>query len=398
MNIKRHFHLYHLFSNNFSILSYLLASAINSIAARWGLSFFTIGLINFTGALSYVTASLSFGRLGDRFGQKRLLMVSTMLFAFFNILGFFWSNVAELFIFATGMNFFFGTFFPQIEGLLSKREKKLGIDPASTINRFTISWSTGNIIGMALGPFLIVKFPYITFGYGMILSFVASLILKRDLLRHEEYLHFDPSPKLKIPSKLIDFPRIGLYRKVYRTTLFLSGLVYSAVLSLFPKVISMSGLSIGISGFLIMGANIGVLVTFLLLGKFKIWVANPKISLIFLLVFPVMVFLIFMPTSPVIFFLISLFAGMSYAVPYTYAIFYGLNSQDEDEGKQGGFHEAIIGMIFGIGPLLGGLAIQFARGLVGLGITSIFILAIILGLQTWFIRKVGKHKKRIPLQ
>lgn len=395
MKIKNYFHLYHLFSNNFSILSYLLTSAINSIAAKWELPFSTIGIINFVGAISYITASLSFGRIGDRFGQKKLLIFATAIFGAFNILGFFWSNVMELFIFAIGLNFFFGTFFPQIEGLLSKREKQIGIDPAATINRFTLSWSTGNIIGMALGPFLIVKYPYITFGYGIILSFLASYILRRDFMKHKELIHFKPADVLKIPSKPIDFPKISLYRKVYRSTLFLSGLIYSAVLSLFPKVISMNGLPIGLSGFLIVGANIGVLMTFLILGKFKIWVANPKVSMIFLVVFPVTVFLIFMPISPLIFFLISLFAGMSYAVPYTYAIFYGLNSQDEDEGKQGGFHEAIIGMIFGVGPLLGGLAIQFTNGLVGLGIMALGILGAIAFIQIWFVRKI--HAKQVIL-
>ncbi len=395
MKIRNHFHLYHLFSNNFSILSYLLTSAINSIAAKWGLSFSTIGMINFVGALSYITASLSFGRMGDRFGQKKLLIFATMIFGIFNIMGFFWSNIAELFIFAIGLNFFFGTFFPQIEGLLSKREKQIGIDPAATINRFTLSWSTGNIIGMALGPFLIVRYPYITFGYGILLSFIASYILRRDFIKRGESIHFDPAESLKKPSKPIDFPKIGLYRKVYRLTLFLSGLIYAAVLSLFPKVISMNGLPVGLSGFLIVGANIGVLMTFLILGRFKIWVANPKISMIFLVVFPMTVFLIFMPVSPVIFFLISLFAGMSYAVPYTYAIFYGLNSQDADEGKQGGFHEAIIGMIFGIGPLLGGFAIQFTKGLIGLGIMALGILGIIAFVQIWFVRKI--HTKKVIL-
>jgi MFS family permease len=227
------------------------------------------------------------------------------------------------------------------------------------------------------------------------LSFVASYILRRDFKKHGESINFRPVNNLKIPSKPIDFPKIGLYRKVYRLTLFLSGLIYSAVLSLFPKVISMNGLPIGLSGFLIVGANIGVLMTFLILGRFKIWVANPKISMIFMVVFPMTVFLIFMPISPLIFFLISLFAGMSYAVPYTYAIFYGLNSQDEDEGKQGGFHEAIIGMIFGVGPLLGSVAIQIANGLTGLGIMALGILSAIASVQIWFVRKI--HEKQVIL-
>jgi predicted MFS family arabinose efflux permease len=385
VHLKGRFHLYHLFSNNFSILSYLLTSAINSVAARWGLSFFMIGLINFAGALSYISASLLLGGAGDRFGQKRILIFSTFLFAFFNVFGFFWSNIIELFIFAIGLNFFFGTFFPQIEGLLSKREKRLGIDPASTVNRFTISWSTGNIVGMAMGPFLIIRFPYIVFGYGIALNLMAYFAIRNDLSKNGESIAFQPVAALKKPSKIIDFPRIGLYRKVYRTTLFLSGLIYSAVLSLFPKLISASGLPIGITGFLIVGANIGVFLTFIFLGRFKIWVASPKIAALFLASFPLMIVFIFMTPSPLIFFMISLLAGVSYAVPYTYAIFYGLNSPQEDQGKQGGFHEAIIGMIFGAGPLLGGLALQLSKGLIGLGVMAIIILAIISVIQVRFI-------------
>ena len=389
--MKRYFHLYHLFSNNFSILSYLLTSAINSVAAEWNLPFFMIGLINFAGAFSYVMASLFFGRLGDLFGQKRILTFITIIFAFFNVLGFFWSNVFELFVFAIGVNLFFGTFFPQIEGLLSKRERALRIDPASTINRFTLSWSTGNIIGMALGPFLIIKYPYITFGYGIALNLIASYMIRKDLSKNGEAIKFNPSYKLTVSPKTIDFPRIKLYRLVYRTTLFLSGLVYSAVLSLFPKVIGMSGLPVRISGFLIVGANIGVLIVFLTLGRIKIWVGNPILSTIFLAVIPVETILLFLPTSPLLFFLISLFAGMSYAVPYTYAIFYGLNSQDEDEGKQGGFHEAIIGMIFGIGPLIGGFAIQMFN-LTGLGMMSATILIAVSVIQYSFIKSLSVKK------
>ncbi|MCW1306152.1 MAG: hypothetical protein OH335_05240 [Candidatus Parvarchaeota archaeon] len=144
--LKGRFHIYHLFSNTYSILLYLLITSINAIAAQWNLSFFTIGILNFVGALFYVIASLFFGRIGDRIGQKSF----------------------DLFIFTIGFNFFFGTFFPQIEGLLSKREKELGIDPVNTISRFTISWSIGNIIEVAMGPFLIIKFPYVVFGYGVV--------------------------------------------------------------------------------------------------------------------------------------------------------------------------------------------------------------------------------------
>ncbi len=390
--IKGRFHLYHLFSNNFSILLYLLMSSINSIAARWGLSFLTIGLINFVGAFSYITASLFFGRMGDRFGHKRVLSIATVLFSLFNVLGFFWSNTLDLFIFAIGLNLFFGTFYPQIEGLLSKRERDLGIDPASTVNRFTLSWSTGNMVGMAMGPFLIIRYPYTVFGFGIFLGLFAFFLLRRDIAKNGENIAFKPVPDLKKPSNVVDFPKIGLYRRVYRTTLVFSGLVYSAILSLFPKVISMNGLPIGITGFLVVGANIGVFLTFILLGRFKVWVGNPKIASLFMLVFPLMTFLIFLKASALLFFGIAFFAGMSYAVPYIYAIFYGLNSPDEDHGKQGGFHEAIIGMIQGIGPLLGGLALQFSGGMIGLGFMAVALLGITFTVQARFLKKIWQRK------
>ncbi len=384
--MKNKFHLYHFFSNSFSILMYLLMSSVNSIAARWGLSFITIGLINLAGGISYISASLFFGRLGDRFGHKKILIIATFFFSFFNILGFFWSNTVELFIFNIGLNVFFGIFYPQIEGLLSKEEKLLGIDPANTINRFTISWSSGNVLGMAMGPFLIVRFPYIIFCYGITLSLASYFILKRDLSKNGESIAFFPSQKLKKPSNKIDFPRIKLYRKVYRTTLVMSGLVYVAVLSLFPKAISMNGLPIALSGFIVVGANIGVFLTFILLGRFKIWVGNPKIAGLFILAFPLMTLFIFFPPSIATFFVISLLAGVSYAVPYTYAIFYGLNSPDKDQGKQGGFHEAIMGTMWAIGPLLGALSIQLFNSIIGLGIAATFLSVVILLIQIRFVK------------
>lgn len=132
------------------------------------------------------------------------------------------------------------------------------------------------------GDFLIMRFPYLVFCYGIALNLAAYFILKNDFSKHGESISFDPSPKLKKPSNAVDFPRIGLYRRVYRITLVMMGLVYAAVLSLFPKVISMSGMPIALSGFIVVGGNIGVFLTFILVGKVKIWVGKPKIASLFL--------------------------------------------------------------------------------------------------------------------
>ncbi len=383
--IKGKYHVYHLITNNFSILMYLLLSSVNTLAAKWGLSFFFIGLMNFTGALSYIATSFALGRLGDKYGHKKVISYALLVFAIFSALGFLLSNTVELFIFVVGINVFFGTFFPQIEGLLSKQEKSLGIDTANTIQRFNLSWSTGNIVGIILGPFLISKVPYVVFAFSIFLNLVAYFIIKKDMSKHGESVNFIPSMKIKHTSN-VRIPDIKLYRRVYRLTLVFSGLTYAAFLSLFPKMAAFSGIPISISGFLAAGANLGVLISFIVLGKIRIWVGEPLKAFVLMMGFPVEVILLFVHPSIGQFFFLAFFAGVSYAVPYTYAIFYALNSYGNEHSKQGGFHEATIGTLSAFGPLLGGLSIQTAHGMIGLGIMALLLLSLVVIVQIRFIR------------
>ncbi len=388
LRIRSTFHFYHLVSAYFSMLMYLLLSSVNTIAASWGMSFFLIGIMNFIGASSYIATSFLFGRFGDKHGHKKMLSLSIFLFAIFNLLFLFLKNVPLLFTFVVGINVFFGFFFPQMEGLLSKQEKKLGIDAASTIIRFNLSWSSGNIFGITLGPLLVTKARWIVFLLSFSLCLITYIILKEDLKRRDELIKFSPSQNTKKASKAVDFPRISLYRSVYRLTLILSGLVYAAFLSLFPKLAHFSGIPLSKSGLLAAGANIGVLITFVTLSKVRCWVAEPLNAFFLMGGFPILVFLLFMPQTPVSFFFVALAAGVTYAVPYTYAIFYALNSPDEDHGKQGGFHEATIGTLSALGPLIGGISVQLANGTKGLAYMALTLLIAVLTVQIVFLKKV----------
>lgn len=97
----------------------------------------------------------------------------------------------------------------------------------------------------------------------------------------------------------------------------------------------------------------------------------------------------FMPETALTFFLSTLFSGATYAVPYTFAIFYGLNSQDDDHGKQGGFHESMVGVIFGVGPLLGGYFLQVWTSLKSMGIMASVLMTVIIVSQMTFIKRIS---------
>ncbi|QTA37294.1 MFS transporter [Thermosipho ferrireducens] len=386
--LKGKFHSYHIYSCIFSIIAYLFSSFINSSAAQMKLNYVTIGAINFVGAMTYVLASVTFGHVGDRFGHKKFLTISIFVFSVFVMYMEGFSGVIYLFVLASGVNLFFGSFYPQVEGLIAKGEKSFGIDHSVTVTRFNLSWSLGNIFGMAFGPYITVKWPYVIFLFSVVFSLFSGFMVWKDFRKHGDKLYFVPSKTLKLERFPMDFTKIKLYRKVYRVTLFVSGLVYTAILSLFPKVISISGLPLKIAGFVIVAANISVFLTFLVFGKLNIWVGNPKISALFLMVLPLTSILMLLSQNAFTLVLISFFGGMCYAIPYTFAIFYGLNSQENDQGKQGGFHEATIGMLFGFGPLIGGYFLDLFGGLYGLGILGLILSIVVFTIQLIFLKKV----------
>ncbi|MBO8161300.1 MAG: MFS transporter [Thermosipho sp. (in: Bacteria)] len=387
--MRNYFHKYHIFSNLFSILFYFISSYINATAAKMNLPYSLIGTINFVGALSYVLGSLSFGHIGDKFGHKKVIVISSLIFAFLLFLFSQFFGLSFLFAFAIAANLFFGSFYPQVEGLIAKNENALGVDHSKITMRFNLSWSLGNILGMAFGPFLTVKVPQMIFWYGLILNLIASYIIWKDYIKFRDGINFKPSEKLILRSIKIDFPNIKIYRRTYRLTLFFSGLLYTSILSLFPKVISSAGISLSITGFIIVFANLSVFFVFLILGKFSIWAGNPKVSLLFLMVLPITSILMFLKMSSVIFILLSFLGGLCYAIPYTFAIFYGLSSQENDQGKQGGLHEATIGLLFGFGPLIGGLFLDFFKSIQGLGIMGIILTLIVFIIQFRFLKKIG---------
>ncbi|AEH50344.1 MFS transporter [Pseudothermotoga thermarum] len=387
--MKGYFHSFNFLTAIFSVLAYLLSAYVNTMAAKIGASYFTIGLINFFAALAYVISSLLFGGFGDRFGHKRFLSFSCFVFSAFLSISPLLKGIAGLFVLAIGFQFFFGSLYPQLVAIVTKNEKSYGVDHAKTVGRYNLSWSFGNIIGMAFGPFLAVNLPVLTFSFGIALCLVVGLFLGFDYKKHRDTFYFNPSKTLKKAERAPSISNAKLYRKIYRLMLFLCGLVYTSILTLFPKVISSHGLPLGLTGFIIVGANLSVFSMFLILSIYRKWVGNIKVSLAMLSVLPITSILLLLPKSGVwMFFLISIFGGMTYATAYTFAIYYGMISEHFDQGKQGGFHEATIGMLWGFGPLAGGLMIQIFKSEVGLGIMGLIVFFVVSIVQFKFMKRV----------
>lgn len=396
-NKKSIFHFYHLVALLVSIQAYLFSSFINSTAAKWNFSFSKIGWLNFITYFAYALASITIGHFGDKIGYKKVISILFSYLFLVSILGFFVRNSIILHIFALAQGVFFGSFFPQIEGLIAKSETLLSINPPSITGRFTLSWSTGNIFGMAFGPYFTVHAKYAMFIYGLTLSTALSLLIYLDTKSNGALINFHPIEKLRKHgnNSLIvkDKNRMERLRLEYRIILFLSGLIYTSVLADFPKLITLAGLQLSKSGFLTVGANIGVLLIFVFLQYWKKWIGNEKICALLLLVVPTTGILALYAKNAILFFLTAFTAGCSYAIPYTFAIFYGLLSTSHDHGKQGALHEMVIGLLFGIGPLVGGFFLDIFNDSLGLTLLSFVLTLLIYSTQLFFnTQKVSVEK------
>jgi len=382
------FHRYNLYINLYSGLLYLLTSSVNILAVKYGMSYFWIGFMDFTGAVFYLITTLLIGHLGDKFGHKKLLLISQVLFIPILIYGFLLSNVFSLYIMVIGFNIFYAFYYSTNEGLLAKQEKNIGIETSWITTRFTLSWSSGNIFGMALGPILIQNISWMVFTYGISLSLISCFFIYKDLKKNSEKFTFTMHKKLYKKDIEIDFPKIRLYRNTYRFNFLLGGVLFTTVLHLFPKVLIDYNIKVSFVGFILAFSSIGVFLTFLTLTKFKMWVGNPKISLYLLAVFPLLTILFFIPVNTISLIFLIFMVGVVYATPYTFALFYGLNSKENDHSKQGSFHEAMVGLSNALGPLLGGIFLQLNPEIWSLGILSLILTILLIVSQINFFRKI----------
>jgi MFS family permease len=380
------FGLIHVLIFLFSVLLWLLLAAWNTRAAAWSMGYSSVGLLNFTAYMAYVTSALTLGHLGDRLGYKRPLAYSFLAFACVLPLGFFWTAPWTLFLTACLVLVFFGHFYPSMEGLLSRMEAREGVHPYSTTARFSLAWSSGNIVGMLFGPWLIQRMPGAVFAGGIALCLAGAAALAVHWRRFGEGL---PKPRTTafsgIEAPHFDGPRLQRLRLGARAALLCGSLAFVGAMLLYPKLLSAAGVPLSKVGFITAFGNLGVFAAFLILLPTRFWIGRPglcaAISGGLLLVYGAA---LFSARTPALFALAVVLGGFAYAVPYTFALFYGLHTPDADNARQGGIHEALIGLSQGFGPLAAGLLLGAGAGTEGLGLAIIALALLSGGLQVLF--------------
>lgn len=377
------FGLVHVLTFLFSALLWLLLAAWNTRAAAWGMGPGAIGLLNFSAYVVYIATALTLGHLGDRVGYKRPLALAMALFAPALATGFFWRTPAWLYLTASLTCLFYGFFYPCVEGLLSRMEAQAGADPASTTSRFCLSWSSGNIVGMLTGPGLVQGRPAWIFAGGAALCGAGALALLLHHRRHGDALPGRYPPPHASEAAAGDPAALRSRRRAARAALFLASAAFFGTMFLYPKILWTEGVPAGRIGPLAACGNLAVFALFLSFSRTRFWIGRDGITTalstgalaLFATAFMVL------PASPLSWGLLAALGGVAYAVPYTFAIYYGLNTPEADHAKQGAIHETLIGLGLGGGPLLAGAVMSAAGQWRALGWLVLGLCAVSLGLQ-----------------
>ena len=151
---------------------------------------------------------------------------------------------------------------------------------------------------------------------------------------------------------------------------------------LFPKLLASSGVPLANVGFIAAFGNIGVFATFLALLPTRFWIGRPVLCAglggAALVLFGVA---LATAHTPALLAVAVALGGVAYAMPYTFALYYGLDTPDADNAHQGAIHETLIGLSQGVGPLAAGLLLGAGAGLFGMGLLVITLGVLSFGIQ-----------------
>ncbi|HLA40123.1 MAG TPA: MFS transporter [Candidatus Glassbacteria bacterium] len=357
-----------------------IVGAVAVYAVELGASPVQLGLIGATGAALYVAASLSAGRLCDRFSRKISILAYCAVGAAASLLFVRARLIAELFIYYGLYHLSIGLFWPTLQSLLADSRHRRNL--TTTLGNFCLSWSLGFAAGhYACGWLTRIdsRLPFLWCVYLSLAILLVCLALS-DLEGDEKSASRDYLDRAEGKPRALWEKYLVCGWLANFTLVFILG----TAKMLFPKLaLDVDGLDRSTLGLMLALIHGGQFLMFWLVRYWHGWQYNRRVYLtVQLLALPGTGLLAF--TSSVFTYAAGmLLVGICAGFTYTSSIYYSA-SRPPDSSTRTGFHEAFIGLGILIGPLTGG----FVAGKWGLHAPytlGILLAVSVLLLQSWLL-------------
>ncbi|MGE5551590.1 MAG: MFS transporter [Bacteroidota bacterium] len=327
---------------------FLLVASL--LAVRVTESPFVLGLTGTLHVATRILGNVGFGRLSDRIGRKRLLLIACVLFmAAYATLRFRSLICIFLAYFVAGVAN--SIFWPVMEAWIGDGEQREGL--MRFLGAFAIVFTVGIASGSLLGGLFMRIAPLASIVIGLfLLTLVAILIFRTKDQPIEGH-----GTAAAAGLEAADRTKHRMFLSIGWVANFGTWVTIGIMRFLFPKLC----VGMGISTVYIGGINTVLYclwaVTSFLLIRFRRWTYRLGPLIAFQLVgVAAMLIAWFYPSTGTFFAAFGLF-GVSAGMTYLSSVFYGQDGA-ADRGTKSGLHEMILGLGMLFGPFVGGTLAQ----------------------------------------
>ena len=316
----------------------------------------TIMQMGFLGSLSgcfyAITCPLA-GRLSDRFGRKRMVLVSVLICAIVYTCMTQVKHLPFIYLLASIGSVGTSLFWPSVQAWISEGKDRSTL--IRSLTRFNIGWSCGLLLGPLAGGKLYEwngRFPFYFAVLDLFLLGAATLFWAPKGTASSVQGNPNPSVEAKaaVRSELIGRRYLSIAWIANFSAWFINGILRN----IFPKLaLELHISSTGLGALLSLVACFQI-VGFLVIQRSDRWCYRIRPLLGYQMLALVACALIFVFSSPYIFGLAFSLLGLSMAMTYYASLFYSVYTQ-EKKGRNTGFHEGILGSGGVLGALFGGL-------------------------------------------
>lgn len=337
-----------------------------------------LGLVGTLASAVHMGMAHLMGGVSDRLGRRRLIIAAPLIFCATSLL---MTQVREVWVilaFSVANGLCLSIYWPSLQAWIADRQAGSGL--ARDIGDFNLSWTAATLAGPILAGSLYGVNAGLPFFLAAAIALMLFLLVFATV--HERGL---PSPE---KGELTD--RETLHRRrsfLYAAWAanFASWFILANARYQFPKLARELDLPPHLIGLLIGFLGFALFSGFFLLRRTVQWHFRRNFLLGAQGLALVGVLLVAVSSRPALFAFAFVMIGFCCSVTYYSSLYYSVRLLKK-KGRGSGLHESILGGGAVLGPLLGGVAAQYA-GLRAPYVLCLAVLVLVLGLEILLIRK-----------
>jgi DHA1 family tetracycline resistance protein-like MFS transporter len=322
------------------------------------------------------------GRLSDRLGRRPLIIIAPLLLSVSCLLMLILRSVGLILTLSILNGLCTSIFWPCFLAWIADRLTKGSL--VRDLGSFNSSWTSATLFGPVFSGFMYALHPRLPFVLGAALALTVFLIVWRSLQ--------DEKIQLKDEERFVALEKSNIRMNLLYAAWvanFASFFVIANARYQFPKLARELDFSSGTIGLIIGCLGFALFSGFFILRKSDRWHSKASYLVESHALAVVGLLLIYLSSRPFLFAFALILIGLSASVTCYSSQFYVVQLMKK-KGKGSGIHESIVGAGALSGPILGGVAAQFA-GLRAPYLLCLVVLLVAVIVEIVLLKRVNTH-------